>query len=136
MKNVINNIAQTNILPSNIHGLGLFAQDGIEVNTTLCLLDGQKVLFSDYKELTQNRDDLPFLEWNALTKELLLVRFFRTKYSFINHSRTPNCLAQAKGKSVIVSTIKDIQTEQELTLDYRNEPLPDEYLRGHGAAYL
>ena len=61
-------------------------------------------------------------------------RAVRTKYSFINHSRKPNLRIEKEG--MILFTIKDIYCGEELLLDYREEPLREEYINGHGKTYL
>jgi len=130
----LNNIANTSVAPSPIHGLGLFATATIPQGTCLANLDGQRVPWVVYaaREFAQDQ----FNEWNALLGDMLLVRSFRTKYSFINHSRTPNCAVVADGNSVRVTALAEIQHGEELFLDYRREPLPAGYVSGHGASYL
>ena len=77
-------------------------------------------------------------EWNALSEKELLFRPYRTKYSFINHSRQPNVVLKTDPAShrLYLMVCQDIPSLSELTLDYRLEPLPIEYLKGHGATYL
>ena len=70
------------------------------------------------------------MEWNAIEKDLLLVRPYRTKYSFINHNRTPNLII--KYNPLRIESFKNILKDEELTLDYRKEPLPDEYIQNKG----
>ena len=132
---VVNNISAGEIALSKIHGHGLFANQDIPVGCTLASLDGQEVPWALYK-LTKKEESDAFNEWNAINPTLLLVRTFRTKYSFINHSRSPNCKVNAYSGKVIVSTMSNIPAGEELTLDYRHEPLPEEYLSGHGSTYL
>ncbi len=132
---VIDNIAVGEISSSKIHGNGLFAIKDIHVGFKLAVLDGQEVPWDIYK-LTPKENDDAFNEWNAITPSLLLVRTFRTKYSYINHCRSPNCKVNAYDGNVIVMAISNIPAGEELTLDYRMEPLPHEYLMGHGASYL
>lgn len=71
-----------------------------------------------------------------MSPEWLLVRMFRTKYSFINHSRQPNCRVWMQDGRLVVETLCAIAPGQELTLDYCEEPLPPAYLAGHGATCL
>lgn len=138
---IVNNIENTIISSSTIHGYGLFALEYIRKNTILCLLDGQIMPWSRYHEIgemlanqTGNLKDYFFMEWNALNKHTLLVRPLRTKYSYINHSRTPN--TEILYNPIRVVATKDINPQDELTLDYRKEALPKEYLDGHGKTYL
>jgi hypothetical protein len=130
---IIDNISRTYIDKSPIHGFGLFAETFISEKTELCLLDGQIVPWDVYKD---NQD---VIEWNALPGEILLLRPWRTKYSLINHSRAPNLKVLSEndgGMRLRVVAIKDIQANEELLLDYRDEPLPAGYVSGHGATYL
>lgn len=128
---VLDNIAHTRIAPSPIHGLGLFSVNPLPAGTILVILDGQVVPWSVYTS-TRLCD-----EWNALPGERLLVRPYRTRYSFINHSRTPNAaVTLLPTTQVKLETLRDIRADEEITLDYRNEPLPAEYLATHGRTYL
>lgn len=133
---VIDNIADADTRPSRIHGIGLFASHAIPAGTILCVLDGQCVPWRTYIDGRSAFGDESHIEWNALSQDLLLLRAFHTKYSFINHSRSPNCTAVQENRHVKVSALHDIAKGEELTIDYRDEPLPDEYLHGHGATYL
>jgi SET domain-containing protein len=126
VESVVDNICHSEIKKSKIHGNGLFATSNLKKNTILGILDGQIVEWK--KEFYE-----PF-EWNALEKNVILVRPIRTKYSYINHSRNPN-LALFKYPLRII-TILDVHVNEELTIDYRKEPLPEDYLLGHGATYL
>jgi uncharacterized protein len=141
-KNVVDNIKNTSVGVSAIHGIGLFADSEILSGTSLGVLDGQKILWHQYNALRNlTKQDLGiysayfFMEWNVLDSETLLVRPFRTKYSYINHSRTPN-LQLTKVLPLTIVTLRDIKYGDELTLDYRFEPLPDHYLDSHGKTYL
>lgn len=134
---VIDNISFTYIAPSTVHGRGLFARQPIAQGTILGTLDGQVMSWDQYHRLRATAPcDIPemFFEWNALAPDTLLVRPFRTKYSFINHSRTPN-VALARFPLRVVA-LRGIAQDEELLLDYRKEPLNDEYLNGHGKTYL
>lgn len=128
---VLDNIAHTRIAASPIHGLGLFCVDPIPAGSLLALLDGQVVPWSTYT--TTPLCD----EWNALPGERLLVRPYRTRYSFINHSRTPNAaVTPLPTGQVRLETVRDVNAGDEITLDYRREPLPAEYVANHGRTFL
>lgn len=152
-KIVLNNIPQGEIRPSHIHGYGLFALSDIPAGTVLCFMDGQIMSWVEYErsvkliELFGINNDQPhplFLEWNCLgtgsgvagdwKDTMLMVRPFRTKYSLVNHSRTPNCEIQYNPLRLV--TIKDITKDEEFTFDYRTEPLPEKYYEEHGDSYL
>lgn len=124
----IDNIPDTEVKPSSIHGRGLYATKDFSEGKVLGYLDGQYVPWDVYNGRGQLED-----EWNAVAGGVML-RTFRTKYYFINHSRTPNL--QVLRDPLRIVTRQAITAGQELSLDYREEPLPDDYLEGHGATYL
>jgi SET domain-containing protein len=140
LADVNDNIKNTEILPSQIHGHGLFATKDILSGELLSKLDGQIVDYATFEkmkaelDLDEKAESALFMEWNGLPDDMLLVRMFRTKYSYINHSVTPNC--KLLGSPPQVWSCCAIIKGEELTLDYRDEPLPGAYLTGHGASYL
>lgn len=129
---VVDNIDGSDIRPSAIHGHGLFATREVAGGAVLAELDGQHVAQASFEAFRRaqpyggDSEDL-CMEWNALSVDELLLRPFRTKYGFINHSRTPN-LELAHGPLRLVAA-RRIAAGEEFTLDYRREPLPDSYLR-------
>ncbi len=125
---IIDNVKSSKIKKSFIHGYGLFASEFIQEGAILGYLDGQRIPWALHHKYEMTD------EWNAVTQETLLVRPYRTKYSFINHSRHPN-LKLEKDPLRIVALL-NISEDEELTLDYRMEPLPEEYLQTHGQTYL
>ena len=137
----IDNISFSYIDRSPIHGFGLFADENIRKGTLLGVLDGQVMAWDHYdriadyfqKEIGQSAGEI-FMEWNALSESVLLVRPFRTKYSLINHSRRPNLELHRNPLRVV--TTRDISANEELLLDYRDEPLRNSYLDGHGKTFL
>jgi SET domain-containing protein len=129
---VVDNIRNTEIKKSEIHGYGLFATESIKSGSILCILDGQIVSWSSYDRIAATKpfDDYScdlLMEWNSLEQDVLLLRPFRTKYSFINHSRKPNVMLNKHPVITLVS-VKDIREGEEITIDYRNEPLNDDYI--------
>jgi len=135
-ENIINNILKGYIKSSEIDGYGLFAISKIKKEEVIGLLDGQLIPWDLYDKILQNNSLLRdfFVEWNAISINKLLVRTFRTKYSFINHSRKPNvCIMY---NPIRIVAVKDIFQDEEIVLDYRKEPLRKEYLNGHGKSYL
>lgn len=129
----LDSIENTQILESNIHGFGLVATKLISKGHCLCELDGQVIDKSKYDETEAMLTPLIpqymkffFMECNYLEDDKLLVRNIRTKYSYINHSRTPN--TEIKLNPMRLVAIQDISKGTELTIDYRNEPLSEAYL--------
>lgn len=137
----VNNIQFSYIKKSPIHGYGLFAKSTIIKESILGFLGGQVIDWDHYKKIVNKiKNSLGeyqkyiCMEWNALDEDTLLIRPFRTRYSLINHSRTPN-LKILRNPMRIIAT-RDIEKDEELFLDYRDEPLRKEYLTGHGKNYL
>lgn len=126
---IVDNIGYTEIRDSSVHGRGLFALKEFHPNEVLCWLNGQVIDWASYNRIIATNpyghNDVLFREWNALSINTLLVRPFRTKYSFINHSTTPNLIIQYDPIRVVALTA--IQPGDELLLDYRCEPLSNEY---------
>ena len=113
---------------SSIHQKGTFAKDNIFQNNIILSLDGVLV------DLKDSAEDYPYGEWNAVAEGIFLVRKKRTLYSYINHSRVPNCKVDFSNYSVVA--IRNIEKDEEITIDYRNEFLPLEYVLGYGSTYL
>lgn len=131
MINVLDNIPHSAIMPSLVHGHGLFALNSLAAGTVLTRLDGQVMPWPAY------HGDIRADEWNALAGGRLLLRTYRTKYYYINHSRTPNLkIAHEKPDILLLTVVVPVAAGEELFLDYRDEPLPADYLKGHGATYL
>lgn len=117
---IIENIPDTYVAESRIHGRGLFAARPFGSGEVLATLDGQIVPWELY------RDNPVAPEWNALPGDRLLVRPYATRYRFINHARSPNVGIETE--KLTLHVLEPIEADEELTLDYRAEPLPDEYL--------
>ena len=130
---IIDNIPNTRISESAIHGKGLFSMASIPVGAILAVLDGQLVPFSRQHVVSADIC-AAHCEWNAVSKDMLLVRAFRTKYSFVNHSQCPNLRLEYNPLRIVVS--RDLNSGDELTLDYNKEPLPEQYLELHGKHFL
>ena len=139
-RHVIDNIPSGLIAPSPIHNNGLFAARAIAKGEILGVLDGQVMNWDAYDQLVAHLDETHeraaelFLEWNCLSPDTLLVRPLRTKYSFINHSRVPNLELVPFPLRIVAK--KEISAGEEFVLDYRKEPLRQEYLENHGRTYL
>ena len=128
IQDVVDNLKFSEIKPSNIHGYGLFATELIAINTLLGTLDGQEI-----PESLHHKYDLT-LEWNAIAEGVLLVRPYRTKYSYINHQRSPNLVIVSS--PLRIKALRTINAGEELTLDYRKESLSKAYIESKGYLYL
>lgn len=138
-KNVIDNIKFTYIAESKIHGFGLFADKNLDSGIILCFLDGQVINWDHYDEIARTINlgkyqDYIFMEWNALDTNTLLVRAFRTKYSYINHSSEPN--VEVKYNPIRIETIREIREGDEILIDYNKETLKQSYLDNQEKNFL
>ncbi len=115
---------------SAIHGIGVFTTIPIPKGADMFQLPGEIVRLPDGPLTAANFAG----EWNAMSGQTLLLRRDRTTYGFMNHSRDPNCVIGADARGV--SARRDILAGEELTLDYRAQPLPERYKELLGAAYL
>lgn len=137
----LNTITNTQIMPSKLHGFGLFATDQIKGEQILYFFDGQVIPLEHYEkiELILAKTMGPyknyfFMECNYLDDNTLLVRNFRTKYSYINHSQKPN--TEIRYHPMRLISLSDIMQGDELTIDYRKEQLPNEYLTNPEKQFL
>lgn len=135
----INNIADSLIDESKIHGFGLFAKKDFKAGEVLCILDGQMMDWDFYDELARRIDlkeyqNYIFMEWNALSEKTLLVRPFRTKYSYINHSDAPN--VEVKYDPMRIEAVRNIHSGDEILLDYSKEPLKRDYLEDKEKSFI
>jgi hypothetical protein len=129
---------------SPVHGFGLFALRKWSAGEVPCnRLDGQVLSHDEYEQLQLRMAPALgrmrhffFMEWNALSDDMLLARPFRTSYSFINHSPEPNLKVSFDGASLSLVVLRDIQPDEEFTLDYRLEPLPRGYFETPYSGYL
>lgn len=143
---IINNIKNTYISKSIIEGLGLFSKKSLEKDTLIGILYGQIVEWKSFenwiKEMGKKTIKLSeiglYEEWNALSENMLLLRLFRTKYGFINHSRNPNIGLKnnIENHNIEIYTLRRINANEELTLDYRKEKLREEYINEKGREFL
>ncbi len=109
---------------SPIHGLGLFTQTRIRAGTTIFPVKGKLV----------RTDDLPddFIRkgfMQGITPGLALIseNGSRSLFSYMNHSCECNCAVDLKNLNVLA--LRDIEPDEELTLDYGREPYDDRVRR-------
>ncbi|MBY6185721.1 SET domain-containing protein [Marinobacter hydrocarbonoclasticus] len=134
-------IAHTEIRPSQLHGFGLHVVAPIAAETLLCVLDGQVMPIDHYQTIeaqvgpaTGPYRKYVYMECNYLDNQTLLARNFRTSYSYINHSRTPN--TELRRHPLRVVALRAIAEGEELTIDYRKEQLSDDYLNDPAKQFL
>jgi len=140
-KAYVDNINFTYIKKSNIHGQGLFASENIKKGTILGFLDGQVMSWDHWdsirdeiKEQMGKYEKYILMEYNIIDPQTLLVRPFRTKYSLINHSKDANVKIEYNPMRIV--TISDIRKDEELRLDYNNEPMREGMSKSDKKEYL
>jgi len=128
MKDPIPTIKDVEILPSLIHGKGLFTTRERTCGEVITVLDGQ---------LVQHNDDIDFLltyEWNAISNTDILLRPLWTYYGYINHSSNCNLTFNLYTHTLI--TLTDIPAGTEMTIDYLEHGFPESYLTSSHGVYL
>jgi len=137
----LDNIKDTEIKKSLIHGFGLFCTNIIQKGEVLAELDGQIINKEEYEKLMksispniQKYKDYFFMECNIIDDETYLVRAFRTKYSYINHSKNANIKLLQNPLRLLA--ISQINKGEELTIDYSKEKLSEEYLKNETKQFI
>ncbi|MEH0690060.1 SET domain-containing protein [Vibrio cholerae] len=137
----LDTISDTTIGLSPIHGFGLFLTKSKLANTIIGKLDGQFMSESDYNYINSlispevdRYKNYFFMECTYLEDNMVLVRSLRTKYSYINHSRSPNIKIDFNSMELV--TLCDLDSGTELLIDYRKEWLPETYTRSEKGKYL
>ncbi len=145
-RHTLRNLHSSEIRESSVHGFGLFSTADIPEATILGILDGQLIDFDAYEQLHHHLGlglgrlrTFFFMEWNAVSAQVLLARPFRTYYSYINHSISPNLeikSASYDSSKLLIRTLRAIPKDTELFLDYRKEALPLSYFQQQSSRYL
>ena len=113
---------KTKVLPSKVHGLGLFTDEFISKGTIIWkFTPGFDLKFTKEqikKFPKQIQEYLDIYTWFSKKSEKYCFSSDNGKY--FNHSRTPNCLSAyyEDEEEVITKAICDIKKGEELTDDY------------------
>ena len=110
------------IKQSSIEGWGLFASKDF--------VEGEVVM--DYNGFENSWYEMPFRDltpeqirknwYIIIDNEYCVTNDNYSKFSYINHSRTPNCLWKVSEKLIVAN--KFINKDEELLIDYRLEQRP------------
>ncbi|MBF0137611.1 MAG: SET domain-containing protein [Magnetococcus sp. DMHC-1] len=108
-------LVKTVIGPSQIHGIGLFANQVIEEGTLVGRLTQWDVVV-EREGLPQQLDDF-FMDYSIFTDRATQTAFqtYCDNMRFMNHSKQPNCLDRPNGDCVAV---RKIYPGEEMTCDY------------------
>lgn len=113
----------TYVKESNVEGYGLFAAKDIKkydlvIDYRMFPKDWYKTRFVDLTEEQIKKN------WYVmLDNEECITSDKYSKFSYINHSRTPNCDWIMNIHKIIAN--RDIKKDEELFIDYRLEPRPN-----------
>jgi SET domain-containing protein len=112
----------TYVKESRVEGYGLFASKDIEKNDLvidyrLFPRDWRKIFFAELSEEQIRKN------WYVmLNNEECITSDKWSKFSYINHSRNPNCDWVLSIHKIIAN--RNIKKDEELFIDYRLEPRP------------
>lgn len=112
----------TYVKESSVEGYGLFAAKDIKKNDLVVDYrmfpkDWRKTRYSDLSEEQKLKN------WYVmLNNDECITSDKYSKFSYINHSKTPNCEWVLNIHKIIAN--QDIKKDEELFIDYRLEPRP------------
>jgi hypothetical protein len=113
----------TYVKTSLVEGYGLFAAKDIKKND---LVIDYRMFPKDWRKLrfTELTEEQIRKNWYVmLNNEECITSDKFSKFSYINHSRTPNCDWVMNIHKIIAN--RDINKDEELFIDYRLEPRPN-----------
>jgi hypothetical protein len=113
----------TYVKESSVEGFGLFASKDFNmwdlvVNYRMFPKDWYKTRYVDLTEEQIRKN------WYVpLNDEECITSNKSSKFSYINHSRRPNCFWDLMSHKITAN--RDIKKDEELFIDYRREPRPN-----------
>ena len=112
----VDNIKDTVVKHSSIHGYGLFTTKLIKKDTLLCVLSGQIIKREDYAKFLKysDYDKKLFIEKYNINEEYIAAMPFRTKYSYINHAEYTNIKSHVENNELYVYANEDIKEGVEI----------------------
>ena len=103
---------------SNIDNRGLFASKNIKKGTKIIYYIGKIITKKQTENNPKFDNDKAIYLFNLNNKYDLDGDFVYNTARLINHSCDPNCEVEGKGLKLWISSIKDINKNEELTYDY------------------
>lgn len=118
----IDDAPNTYVKPSPVAGYGLFASSPFKSGDLVINYNQPTTNWYRLKwtELTQEQIDRSY--YVGLDEEYCVTCDLHSKFSYINHSRTPNCTWDIPGMTIKAN--RDIEKDEELFIDYRVEHRP------------
>lgn len=108
---------------SQIHGYGLVAVERINKGEMIIDYSDPTIYIEKrFSDLESWR--LEGGKYTGISEEICLVSETFTKYSLLNHSRRPNAVSDFKARHIVA--LRDIDPGEEVTVDYRLEPVSTE----------
>lgn len=116
------NAPDTYVRASAVDGYGLFASRDFKAGELILAYTSDNGWYEI--EISKLTPEQIAKNWYImLNDKICTTSDITTKFSYINHSRTPNCswhIAQKK-----ITALRDIRMDEELYIDYRNEIRPN-----------
>ena len=103
---------------SNIDNRGLFASKNIKKGTKIIYYIGKIITKKQTENNPKFDNDKAIYLFNLNNRYDLDGDFVYNTARLINHSCNPNCEVEGKGLKLWISSIKDINKNEELTYDY------------------
>ena len=103
---------------SNIDNRGLFASKNIKKGTKIIYYTGKIITKKQTENNPKFDNDKAIYLFNLNNRYDLDGDFAYNTARLINHSCDPNCEVEGKGLELWISSIKDINKNEELTYDY------------------
>ena len=103
---------------SNIDNRGLFASKNIKKGTKIIYYIGKIITKKQTENNPKFDNDKAIYLFNLNNRYDLDGDFTYNTARLINHSCNPNCEVEGKGLKLWISSIKDINKNEELTYDY------------------
>ncbi len=103
---------------SNIDNRGLFASKNIKKGTKIIYYTGKIITKKQTENNPKFDNDKAIYLFNLNNRYDLDGDFVYNTARLINHSCDPNCEVEGKGLKLWISSIKDINKDEELTYDY------------------
>lgn len=122
VEHLIDNAPKCEVYKSGIDNYGLFAKE-------LILQSEQIIDFSFpnfYQEIRYDEQSDDFLmdgKFIGISEQICLTSDYSTKFATVNHSRNPSAVVDLEKRKVFA--LRDIQPNEEITIDYRLEPMPE-----------
>jgi SET domain-containing protein len=129
---LVNNAPKCEAKQSSLSGFGLFAKEPIQAGETIVdFSDPELYVEKSFDELEEWR--FKGGKFTAIDEKRCIISKKFTKYSLLNHSRTPTAILDVGGRRVFA--VRLILPGEEITVDYRTEPMPPK-VREHFEKWL